>query len=73
MGNESDTTATTPHRCEDTEALKDALDLVEFAVEDARKDSEAAKTRLATFEDLRGRLRATVNATRERVRKWGLP
>jgi len=74
---EAGTTATTEtgaaHRCEDTEALKDAMELLGYAVDDARQVLTAAKERLSALEDIHGRMRATVESTRQRVRKWGLP
>jgi hypothetical protein len=69
----SDDNDTPEHCCADSEALKDALETLGYAVDDARRDCEAAKTRLAALEDVHGRVRATVNATRERVRRYGLP
>jgi hypothetical protein len=73
MSVDDKTLASEPHRCEGTEALKDALETLGYAVDDARKDCEASKVRLAALEDVQGRVRAAVNATRERVRRWGLP
>jgi hypothetical protein len=73
MSDDDKAPASEPHRCEDTEALKDALETLGYAVDDARKDCEASKARLAALEDVQGRVRAAVISTRERVRKWGLP